>query len=452
MVDKTVENKKRKSLTILGGGPGGLAAGYFARKKDVPFVIYEAEKRAGGNCITLQHSEFYFDSGAHRFHDKIPEITREIKALMEDDLINISVPSQIYFNKKLVDFPLSPLNLLKNLGLFSFIKAGFEVIGGKLKKKDTGDNFESFALKTYGRTIASLFLLNYSKKLWGAPCNRLSANVSGKRMKGLDLKTFLKEALHGSKTKTEHLDGSFFYPRTPGIGAITDRLERFCDSGNIKKNARITRVFHAADRIRAVEINGKQRIDTEYVISTLPINRFILMMDPPPDPEIMELAKSLRFRNIILVALFLNLDSINRAATVYFPGDEFPFTRMYEARNRNPLMSPLEKTSAVVEIPCQLGDRYWNMDDQLLVKMVRDKLVEAGLFKDSQVIDSAVYRMSDAYPILEIGVDVKIEKIFAFLNRFKNLRISGRNGRFLYTHVHDMMQFGKNIMADYPFE
>jgi protoporphyrinogen oxidase len=448
---KKSENKSLQSLAILGGGPGGLAAGYYARKNNLPFTVYEAEDRAGGNCITLKRGEFFFDSGAHRFHDKIPDITAEVKELMGENLEKLSVPSQIYFNRKLVDFPLSPLNLLKNLGPIRFVKAGFEVIGNKLKRGGGADHFEDFALRTYGRTIANLFLLNYSEKLWGAPCNRLSPNISGKRMKGLNLKTFLKEAVLGSKAKTEHLDGSFYYPQSPGFGAVTETLEAYCGAGNIKKNSRITRVFHDDSRILAVEVNGKKRINVDRVISTLPIDRFITMLEPRPGPRIIELAGSLRFRNIVLVALFLNRESINRAATVYFPGEEFPFTRIYEPRNRNPLMSPPGKTSAVVEIPCQLGDRYWKMDDEKLINMIREKLEKTGLFQNDQVIDSMVYRMKDAYPILELGVDQKIEQIFAYLKRFENLRISGRNGRFLYTHVHDMLQFGKDIMAEYPF-
>ncbi|MCK4836893.1 MAG: NAD(P)-binding protein, partial [Candidatus Aminicenantes bacterium] len=241
------ENRTRadhRFLVILGGGPGGLAVGYYAKKNKIPFVICEAESRTGGNCVTLRHGEFLFDSGAHRFHDKIPGITREIKALMGDDIVKIDVPSQIYFKNKLVDFPLSPLNLLKNLGLFTFIKAGLEVLVSKLKKKNGEKNFETFALRTYGRTIANLFLLNYSEKLWGAPCNQLSPNVSGKRMKGLDLKTFLKEAVMGRKAKTEHLDGAFYYPRETGIGAITERLEQFCGQDNIRLNFKVTKIFH----------------------------------------------------------------------------------------------------------------------------------------------------------------------------------------------------------------
>ena len=71
--------------------------------------------------------------------------------------------------------------------------------------------------------------------------------------------------------------------------------------------------------------------------------------------------------------------------------------------------------------------------------------------QEDKIIDAVVNRMSDAYPILEIGFEEKIEHIFSYLTTFKNLRISGRNGKFLYTHVHDMMKFGKDIIDEYPF-
>ena len=135
-------------LSILGGGPGGLAVGYFARKRKIPFVIYEQADQVGGNCITLQHGDFFFDSGAHRFHDKIPGITKEMKELMGGDLMKVDVPSQIYYNKKLVDFPLSPLNLLKNLGIFAFFKAGLEVLRSRLRPKEPEKNFVLLPLIT----------------------------------------------------------------------------------------------------------------------------------------------------------------------------------------------------------------------------------------------------------------------------------------------------------------
>ena len=115
-------------LTILGGGPAGLSAGFYAKKSGIPFRIYEASNRIGGNSITFQNGEFYYDSGAHRFHDKIPAVTEDIMKIMGNEMQLIDASSKIYYNGKFVDFPLSPLNLLMNYGLFSSIKSVFEIL------------------------------------------------------------------------------------------------------------------------------------------------------------------------------------------------------------------------------------------------------------------------------------------------------------------------------------
>ena len=173
----------------------------------------------------------------------------------------------------------------------------------------------------------------------------------------------------------------------------------------------------------------------DSVVSTLPINRFLQMMDPLPEDRILNLGASLRFRNVVLVALFLNRESVTRAATVYFPDHRFPFGRLYEARNRNPRMSPPGKTSVVVEIPSQEEEEYWRMEDGRLIEMVSNQLTATGLIQQQEII----------------GFEDKINQIFSYLDSIKNLRISGRNGKFLYTHVHDMMQFGREIIDVYPF-
>ena len=72
-------------LHILGAGPAGLAAGYFAKKEGIPFHIFEASGVYGGNCRTIVEGDYRFDTGAHRFHDKNQEITNEIKSLMRID-------------------------------------------------------------------------------------------------------------------------------------------------------------------------------------------------------------------------------------------------------------------------------------------------------------------------------------------------------------------------------
>jgi len=435
-------------IVILGGGPAGLATGYYARKHDIPFTIFEASDNVGGNCITFTHGEFRFDSGAHRFHDKIPEVTAEIRALLDRDFQKIDAPSSIYFKGGFIDFPLSPLNLLRRLGIPTFCKAGIELLAARLSRTEKNGSFQNFAVRTYGRSIAEFFLLGYSEKLWGLPSVRLSPKIAGSRMKGLDLKAFIIEALQGQKAKTEHLDGAFYYPSL-GIGTISERLAEVCGEENVRKNAKVTGVIHHGKRICAIEVNGSEEIATEFVVSTLPLDRFLNMIRPVPDDETLKLSKSLRYRSILLVAFFLDKENVSGNASIYFPDPDIPFTRIHEPRNRSLKMSPPGKTSLIVEIPCQQNDSTWEMPDEQLVFLVKSKLVQAGLLEEQEIIGSATRRMPYAYPVLERDFEEKIRTVNRFLNRFENLRFSGRNGRYVYGHVHDMMDMGREIIEEY---
>ena len=438
-----------KDITILAGGPAGLSVGYYARKHDLSFTIYEASDRVGGNCITHRQGDFLFDSGAHRLHDKDEEVTREIKHLLGSELHRVNAPSQIYFRGKYIDFPLSPLDLLTKIGTLEFSKAGLDFLNARLSKTLSDGSFESLALYRYGKGIAEKFLLNYSEKLWGLPCRQLSPNVSGKRLKGLDLRTFLIEATLGKIAKTQHLDGSFYYPKM-GYGRVAEKMEQFCGPENIQLNHRINRVTHDGRKIRSIGIEGSdQSHRVREVVSTLPLSLLIRIMDPAPPEDILWLANSLRYRHLRLVALFLDKPSVNENATVYFPEKTFPFTRIYEPRNRSHLMAPSGKTSLVVEIPCHREDEIWGLDDTGLSNLVANKLIDIGWIQQNEIIDHWCGRLNYAYPILELGFEDKVAQIFDWLDRFENLSLSGRNGKFAYTHLHDMMRFGKEIVEEH---
>ena len=435
-------------ITILGGGPAGLAAGYFAKKHNLTFTIYEANQRTGGNAITLKHGDFRFDSGAHRFHDRDPEVTQELKRLLGNDLRKIEVPSQTYYGGKFIDFPLSPMDLMIKLGIPTFAKAGLELIAARLSQEQGNGSFESFAVHTYGRTIANRFLLNYTEKLWGRPCSTLSPHISGSRLKGLDLATFLREAILGKRAKITHLDGGFYYPKW-GYGSIVESLADACGLENINTNARITRIMHHQGRIETIEINGDDRVPVDEVVSTLPLPILLRILEPLPEAPILDFAKNLVFRNLILVVLFIDRERVSNNASIYIPDSEIPFTRIYEPKNRSAAMAPDGKTALCVEVPCSPEDELWNASEDDLKRMVRTQLVRLGIIQEEAIIEDLVYRMSHAYPVLELGVEEQIHTIYEYLEGFRNLKLSGRNGKFLYTHVGDMLRFGMDIVQEY---
>jgi protoporphyrinogen oxidase len=223
--------------TILGGGVAGLALACAARERDIPFTLYEASPRLGGNAATLRRGEFSFDAGAHRFHDRIAHATRKIQGFLGSDLHRVDAPSRIRSNGTFIDFPLSPLNLVSRLPAGRLLQASFDLLRARLRRRRVARNLEEYAVDAYGRTIAGTFLTNYSEKLWGLPCRRLSAAAAGKRMRGLDLKTFLLETIQRSTTRTAHLDGIFYYPRG-GIGRITEALAANAPPGRCGSGSR----------------------------------------------------------------------------------------------------------------------------------------------------------------------------------------------------------------------
>jgi len=443
-----METPPKKSLAILGGGPAGLAAGYFAQKQGQDFTIFEKKNRVGGNCITLQHGDFLFDSGAHRLHHKDPEITDEIKSLLGQRLQKVEAPSQIYDRGRFIDFPLSPLNLLISLGIKDSFIAACDLISARMHKRPKDQNFETFAIHTYGRTIAERFLLNYSQKLWGAKAHELTLEIAGKRLKGLDLRTFITEAFLGKRAKTEHLErSSFFYPQG-GFGTIVAALAQYCKPQNIHLNSAVTRIVHQDNIIRGIEVNNRDYIDLKdhLVINTLPVSNFISMLDPQAPQNIIRTAQSLEYRHMILVCMFLNVPSITKNATIYFPGPDYAFTRAYEPKNRSDAMAPKDKTALVIEIPCHKNDQTWAQSDAALIKQVIDQVIQWGWIQPQDIMDTTTYRFEYAYPILKIANENKVKNIMDYLSHIRNLKISGRNGKYLYAWFHDMMRFAKDII------
>ena len=440
-----IMSEYKKHITILGGGPAGMAVAFYAHEKGIEYGLFESSNRLGGNCITLEHNGFLFDSGAHRLHDKDPETTQIIKGLLGSELELIHVPSQIYREGRFIDFPLSPLNLLRFLGLFRFIHSAFQILYAKSKKNAVNEDFKSLVLHQYGKNIAELFLLHYTEKLWGKPADALSTEVAGKRLKGLNLTTFMLEAIQGKKRKTRHLDGSFYYPKY-GIGAIFEKMQQHLNTGSIFLEHKVTSIRHDNNRIKGIIVNdGKEHMVQELVCS-LPVGVVLNILDPPPPFEILELAKRIEFRDIILLGFFLDKESVNNNGSMYFPSERYRFTRIYEPRNRSAHMSPKGKTSLMVEIPCQRNEPIWNQDESLLLNEIAQKLIEAKLFTEDELLDSCVYRVYNAYPILEKGYAERVKPIYAYLSLFKNLHLTGRNGLFTYTHIHDHMVNGREVI------
>ena len=436
--------KNKSQIDILGGGPAGLSVAYFARKKGYDVCIHEGSSAIGGNCRTIKMGEYRFDTGAHRFHDKIPSITEEVKKLMGDDLKKINVPSKIYFDGRMIDFPLSFHSVMKNLKLSEILKIVVENFFNVFKANIEYRNFEELAYAKYGPTLSNLFLINYTEKLWGARANELQTTISGNRLKNLNILSMIIEMII-KNIQVKHLEGSFYYPKY-GYGSIFDSMSEQIGDANINLNSKVKKIYHEDKKIKEIELENGKILKVKYIVNTLPISSIIQMLDPLPSKNLIKIAKNLKFRNLKICLMELDLPTLSNNASIYFPDDHIPITRIYEPKNRSPQMAPRDKTSLAIEVPYSQGDGISTLTDDEVIDMVKRTLIKEKLFKDSDVLNKRLVDIKNAYPILKVGNEKTIGELVSFLQSFNNQKLIGRNVEFDYLHTHKIMEKAKYLV------
>jgi len=432
-------------LTILGGGPAGLAIAFYAQKAGVRFQLFERDSTLGGMCRTFREGDHSYDLGAHRLHDRDPEITRDLTELMGDDeLIPVSAPSVIWNRGRFIDFPPTPLNLIFSAGVGEFGKITWELVSARIRPRKV-NNFEDFAASRFGATLARRILLNYSEKLWGLPAAELSADIATRRLQGMTLRSLVVELL-SPKRKTTHIDGSFIYPRG-GYGQIAEALEHALPSAAIHTKHEITMLECRRGIVTRIGLaNGSWIAPRGRIISTLPLGLLVRQLREQVSEQARRAATSLRFRHIRLIFVRLNRPSVSTNASIYVPDKQFCISRVYEPKNRSALMAPAHETSLVAEAPCFPGDEIHRIPDEELAERVISELTNLSLVKREDVLGWNHHHIPNAYPVYSLGYGAAVQTIRDALKPIVNLDTIGRAGLFFYSHLHDQLRFGKDYV------
>jgi len=437
---------ERAMIHILGAGPAGLAIGHYAKKNNISFEIYESSDQVGGNCKTIVDGEFRFDTGAHRFHDKNNDVSKEINSLMGDELQKIQVPSKIYRNGRMIDFPLNFSSIKKNLETRIILKIIYENFFNLIRYQNKPTNFKDLAYKNYGRTLSELFLTNYTSKLWGEDPSQLQTDIAGGRLKDLNLYSLFEDLiLHNSYSR--HLDGSFLYPKY-GFGTIFNKMAENMGFEKIKLKSTVKEIFHDGNRIKKIIYGNNIQTNVENIVNTLPINILLKILNPAPPKHILEAVNDFSFRNLRLCIFFLNVPYFSPNASIYFPDRIYPFTRIYEPKNRSAKMAPKDKTCIVVELPYSIGDNISSMSDEDNLNTIKSILVKENFLKYDDVISCRLLDINNAYPVLTVDKEKRIKQILTYLDSFENQVLIGRNAEFKYLHTHDIISKAKMIIEE----
>ena len=133
------------SVIVIGAGPAGLTAAYQLMKAGhaADVTILEGDTVVGGISRTVERDGWRFDIGGHRFFTKVKAVDDlwwEI--LGAENFLHRPRQSRIFYRGKFYDYPLVPMNALRNLGPVEMARCAASYLWARVHPPKNQDNLE----------------------------------------------------------------------------------------------------------------------------------------------------------------------------------------------------------------------------------------------------------------------------------------------------------------------
>ena len=446
-------------VAIIGAGPAGLTAGYLLTKQGKSVAIIEKDETyVGGISRTVEHEGYRFDIGGHRFFSKSQQVVDLWNEILPDDFIQRPRMSRIYYEGKFYSYPLRAFEALANLGILRSTACMASYLRYKLFPIKDVRSFEDWTTNQFGHKLYSIFFKTYTEKVWGMPCNEMSADWAAQRIKGLSLWGAVVDGLKrslglnkkpndGQAVKT--LLETFRYPRL-GPGMMWDAAR---DKIIVSGKGQVL-MGHALERLAKIGPNqdgydwsmvasgpgGTAQIRAKHVISSAPMRELSKRIHPLPQSSLH--ADKLRYRDFLTVALMVKSEDLFPDNWIYIHDDRVQVGRVQNFRSWSPEMVPDEDMACVgLEYFCFEGDGLWSSSDEDLVAQATREMQILGLCDPSKVVSGAVVRQEKAYPVYDDDYEANVQAMRVELeDQHPSLHLVGRNGMHRYNNQdHAMM-------------
>ena len=115
--------------------------------------------------------------------------------------------SRILYQGKLYDYPLVPMNALRNLGPVEAVRCIGSYAAARVHPPKDQSNFEGFFVARFGWRLYRHFFKTYTEKLWGVPATEITADFGAQRVKDMSLMRGADRRAHPEADQEPHGQG-----------------------------------------------------------------------------------------------------------------------------------------------------------------------------------------------------------------------------------------------------
>nr|HMG84841.1 NAD(P)/FAD-dependent oxidoreductase [Terracidiphilus sp.] len=489
---------KQGTAIIIGAGPAGLTAALeLQRHSNIKPILIEADTQVGGLSRTVCFKGNRMDIGGHRFFSKSDRVMQWWLDLMPvegdasgdgelryqgqqrgvpksgnfadpatDELVMLvrSRKSRIYFRRRFFDYPIRlTADTLRKMGLARTIRAGASYMRSAILPRRQERSLEDFLINRFGRELYETFFRSYTEKVWGVPCDKISAEWGAQRIKGLSLKGvvthYLSRKFGNSDTKNitqkqtqTSLIEKFLYPKF-GPGQLWEHVARLVcqNSGEIHYGIQVDRINVVGSNVISVagsDVKGQRVLfEGDYFFSTMPVRDLVRGLSIPAPAEVRDVSEGLVYRDFITVGLLVKKlklaepdGTLLRDNWIYVQESDVHVGRLQIFNNWSPwLLANPDKVWIGLEYFCNDTDPIWRLSDEQMTEFAIGEISKIGMLSAEDVEDAHVVRVPKTYPAY-FGTYNRFHTIRDHLDQFANLYLIGRNGMHKYNNQdHSML-------------
>jgi protoporphyrinogen oxidase len=490
----------KSEVVIIGAGPAGLTAGLeLVRAGKTGVTILEATQDIGGLSKTVNYKGNRIDIGGHRFFSKSDWVMNwwrdmlpvalpagahgeqsfrlayqgsqrllgagNLQARESDEAVMLVRDrlSRIYWGGKFFDYPLKPsIGMAAKLGPAKCLRLGASYARAWARPTLPERTLEDFFINRFGRQLYLTFFKSYTEKVWGVPCDQISAAWGAQRVKSLSIGSAmvhaLRKALTGNAaTAQTSLIENFLYPKY-GPGQMWETAARHFEAagGRLVSGANvhaIERQDHLVTSVRARTRGGDELVfPAGHVVSTMPVRELMQALRPAPAPQALAVGNGLQYRDFITVGLlYRKLRRTEGSAAsrsnlvadnwIYIQDAGVKVGRLQIFNNWSPYMVADPDTVWVgLEFFARDDDELWALSDNALKALALREMQQLRLADEVDALDATVIRMPKAYPGYFGSAYENFDVLRNWLDGLPNLHLVGRNGMHRYNNQdHSML-------------
>jgi protoporphyrinogen oxidase len=388
-------------IVVLGAGPTGLGAAWRLHERGHSrWSLYEAASHVGGLAASvIDPHGFTWDLGGHVLFSHYKYFDDVMDRALGDAWVEHAREAWVWMRDRWIPYPLQN-------NIWRLPDAELEACVDGLKALQNIDasappaTFREWLLRSFGQGICDAFLFPYNRKVWAYDPAALNVSWMGERVATVDLPRILENIALKRDDVSWGPNSTFRFPLQGGTGAIWKAVQELLPQERMHFDRSIARVD---TRRRRIELQTGATVEYDALISTMPIDRLLLVIDGPDNLKALAPRFVHSSTHILGLGMIGNVpDALKTKCWIYFPEPQSPFYRATVFSNYSPNNVPPGHWSLMAEVS-------ESPEKPVALATIVDEVVAAfercGLIDRANVVSRWHCRLEHGYPTPWLGRD-----------------------------------------------